>query len=148
MHNSWVFNRNSIARFLWLERKGIWCLSLLSYNRWSRQSPLRAHMLWVACCPSQGHNPSKARVVCSSVSRTIIQGHSSITPDGVFKDVFWFDSTITLNWINIPSHTLLTFVANRVSEIQATTQLTDWRHVPTQDNLTTSFLAVNVHVTF
>ncbi|XP_033228948.1 uncharacterized protein LOC117180562 [Belonocnema kinseyi] len=50
------------------------------------------------------------------------------------KKVFWSDSTIALNWINSPPHTLLTFIANRVSEIQATTKPTDWRHVPTLDN--------------
>ncbi|XP_033220888.1 uncharacterized protein LOC117175287 [Belonocnema kinseyi] len=33
-----------------------------------------------------------------------------------------------------PSHTLKTFVANRVAEIQAATQAQDWFHVPTQDN--------------
>ncbi|XP_033229625.1 uncharacterized protein LOC117181167 [Belonocnema kinseyi] len=51
-----------------------------------------------------------------------------------WKKVFWSYSTIALNWINSPPHTLLTFVANRVSEIQATTKPTDWRHVPTLDN--------------
>ncbi|XP_076477262.1 uncharacterized protein LOC143303108 [Bombus vancouverensis nearcticus] len=31
-------------------------------------------------------------------------------------------------------HTLKTFVANRVAEIQAKTNISDWRHVPTDDN--------------
>ncbi|XP_033305879.1 uncharacterized protein LOC117208697 [Bombus bifarius] len=31
-------------------------------------------------------------------------------------------------------HTLKTFVANRVAEIQAKTNISDWRHVPTHDN--------------
>ncbi|XP_033222717.1 uncharacterized protein LOC117176572 [Belonocnema kinseyi] len=50
------------------------------------------------------------------------------------KKVFCSDSTVALNWINSPPHMLLTFVTNRVSEIQATTKPTDWRHVPTLDN--------------
>ena len=47
---------------------------------------------------------------------------------------FWSDSTITLHWINTPPHTLKTFVANRIGEIQTHTKPSDWRHVPTYDN--------------
>ncbi|XP_076660598.1 uncharacterized protein LOC143363956 [Halictus rubicundus] len=46
----------------------------------------------------------------------------------------WTDSTIVLCWINTSSNTLKTFVANRVSKIQAVTQSNDWRHVPSQQN--------------
>lgn len=52
----------------------------------------------------------------------------------ISKSTFWSDSTITLNWINTEPHKLLTFVANRVSEIQSNSQSADWRHVPSQDN--------------
>ena len=52
-----------------------------------------------------------------------------------FSEVyFWSDSTIVLNWINTPPHTLKTFEANRVAEIQEKTQARKWRHVPTHDN--------------
>ena len=50
------------------------------------------------------------------------------------KAHFWSDSTITLHWINTPSHTLNTFVANRVAEIQTLTDPCDWKHVPTFEN--------------
>ena len=50
------------------------------------------------------------------------------------KIFLWSDSTITLHWINTPSHTLKTFVASRVEEIQTHTNSRDWRYVPTQDN--------------
>lgn len=50
------------------------------------------------------------------------------------KKVFWTDSSIVLNWINTPPYKLLTFVANRVSEIQGGTSPDEWKHVPTQDN--------------
>ncbi|XP_076384313.1 uncharacterized protein LOC143262423, partial [Megalopta genalis] len=46
--------------------------------------------------------------------------------------VYWTDSTIVLHWLR--SSTLKTFVANRVSEIQSTTTITDWRHVSSTDN--------------
>ncbi|XP_068965518.1 uncharacterized protein [Bombus flavifrons] len=52
----------------------------------------------------------------------------------VNRTVYWTDSTIVLQWINSSPHTLKTFVANRVAEIQNKTSFTDWRHVPTNDN--------------
>ncbi|XP_033222634.1 uncharacterized protein LOC117176490 [Belonocnema kinseyi] len=52
----------------------------------------------------------------------------------VNKIQLWSDSTIALHWINSPSYTLNTFVANRVSEIQTFTDPHDWRHAPTHEN--------------
>ncbi|XP_051167313.1 uncharacterized protein LOC127285374 [Leptopilina boulardi] len=48
---------------------------------------------------------------------------------------FWSYSSIVLNWVNTPPHKLKTFVANRVSEIQALTHFSEWKHVPTKENL-------------
>ncbi|XP_076382470.1 uncharacterized protein LOC143260551 [Megalopta genalis] len=48
--------------------------------------------------------------------------------------VYWTDSTIVLHWLRSSPHTLRTFVANRVSEIQSTTTITDWLHVSSTDN--------------
>ncbi|XP_033218218.1 uncharacterized protein LOC117173686 [Belonocnema kinseyi] len=50
------------------------------------------------------------------------------------KIYFWSDSTIALNWLNTPPHTLKTFEANRVAEIQEKTEGHEWPHVPTHDN--------------
>ncbi|XP_033228837.1 uncharacterized protein LOC117180447 [Belonocnema kinseyi] len=50
------------------------------------------------------------------------------------KIYFWSDSTIALNWLNTHPHTLKTFEANRVAEIQEKTEGHEWRHVPTHDN--------------
>ena len=47
---------------------------------------------------------------------------------------FWTDSTIVLQYINNTEARYHTFVANRVAEIQDTTDVTEWRHVPTQEN--------------
>lgn len=46
----------------------------------------------------------------------------------------WCDSTVTLAWIHKPSHCWQTFVANRVSIIQALTEPSIWRHVPGSQN--------------
>ena len=48
--------------------------------------------------------------------------------------VLWTDSTIVLHWINRSPHTLQTFVANRIAEIQRLTDGTEWRHVGTSEN--------------
>ncbi|XP_012152147.1 uncharacterized protein LOC105664034 [Megachile rotundata] len=50
------------------------------------------------------------------------------------RTVLWTDSTIVLHWLKTSPHTLKTFVANRVSEIQTKTDIAEWRHIPTQDN--------------
>ena len=50
------------------------------------------------------------------------------------KSFFWSDSTITIHWINTPSHKLTTFEANRVAQIQSHTNQHDWRHIPTHEN--------------
>ncbi|CAK9833693.1 hypothetical protein ANTRET_LOCUS10340 [Anthophora retusa] len=50
------------------------------------------------------------------------------------KVYFWSDSTIVLSWINSSPHSLKTFVANRVAEIQSVTVASQWRHVPSLDN--------------
>ncbi|XP_033199971.2 uncharacterized protein LOC117162216 [Bombus vancouverensis nearcticus] len=52
----------------------------------------------------------------------------------ISRIVYWTDSTIVLHWIRSSPHTLKTFVANRVAEIQTKTNITDWRYVPTDDN--------------
>ncbi|XP_033363018.1 uncharacterized protein LOC117241148 [Bombus vosnesenskii] len=52
----------------------------------------------------------------------------------ITRTIYWTDSTIVLHWLNTSPHTLKTFVANRVSEIQTKTSIHDWRHVPTDDN--------------
>ncbi|XP_078051706.1 uncharacterized protein LOC144477840, partial [Augochlora pura] len=50
------------------------------------------------------------------------------------RTILWTDSTIVIHWLNSSPHTLKTFVANRVSEIQAKTTISNWRHVSSADN--------------
>ncbi|XP_018378595.1 PREDICTED: uncharacterized protein LOC108771166 [Trachymyrmex cornetzi] len=50
------------------------------------------------------------------------------------KTVFWSDSTIVLHWLKTPPHSLKTFVANRVTQIQELTSAGEWRHVRSGDN--------------
>ena len=52
----------------------------------------------------------------------------------VSKVVFWTDSTNVLYWVKNQSRNFKTFVANRIGEIQKTTNPEQWRHVPGELN--------------
>lgn len=52
----------------------------------------------------------------------------------VDKIYHWCDSTITLSWISKEPNHWKTFVANRVAEIQQLSDVSQWRHVSSQDN--------------
>lgn len=47
---------------------------------------------------------------------------------------FWCDSTIVLGWVKAAPNKWKTFVANRVADIQSKSNISDWRHVQSQDN--------------
>ncbi|XP_055590278.1 uncharacterized protein LOC129742404 [Uranotaenia lowii] len=47
---------------------------------------------------------------------------------------FWSDSTTVLHWLRSSPSRWKTFVANRVSQIQSTTDIESWRHVAGVDN--------------
>nr|CAI5841713.1 unnamed protein product [Callosobruchus analis] len=47
---------------------------------------------------------------------------------------YWTDSSIVLCWISAPPNTWKLFVSNRVSKIQGSTDVSQWRHVSSTDN--------------
>ncbi|KAK9687798.1 hypothetical protein QE152_g35993 [Popillia japonica] len=47
---------------------------------------------------------------------------------------YWTDSTIVLAWLNTTGRQLKTFVANRTTEIQDTTDVSNWFHIGTREN--------------
>nr|XP_033204607.1 uncharacterized protein LOC117165281 [Bombus vancouverensis nearcticus] len=69
-------------------------------------------------------------LLLASLATTVLQA----LPSNISRTVYWTDSTIVLHWINTSPHTLKTFVANRVTEMQQKTHTSDWRHIPTADN--------------
>uniref|UniRef100_UPI0014395EDD uncharacterized protein LOC117165391 n=1 Tax=Bombus vancouverensis nearcticus TaxID=2705178 RepID=UPI0014395EDD len=69
-------------------------------------------------------------LLLASLATTVLQA----LPSNISLTVYWTDSTIVLHWINTSPHTLKTFVANRVTEIQQKTHISDWRHIPAADN--------------
>ncbi|XP_058817128.1 uncharacterized protein LOC131680430 [Topomyia yanbarensis] len=48
--------------------------------------------------------------------------------------ILWSDSTTVLSWIRTDPTKLMTFVSNRVIEIQELTKNIEWRHIGTHDN--------------
>lgn len=48
---------------------------------------------------------------------------------------FFTDSTITLAWIQSPSRSFKPFVSSRVGEIQSNSDLSQWKHIPSEDNV-------------
>ncbi|XP_055527173.1 uncharacterized protein LOC129719790 [Wyeomyia smithii] len=54
---------------------------------------------------------------------------------GKHENVYlWSDSTIVLHWLFASPSTWLTFIANRVAEIQEITENCTWNHVPGEQN--------------
>lgn len=58
----------------------------------------------------------------------------SIMDLNITEVTLWTDSKIVLAWLNSEPADLKTFVANRVSEIQTTTEKFIWTHVKSKDN--------------
>lgn len=55
-------------------------------------------------------------------------------PSVKLRSFFWTDSTIVINWLKGDPNRWQTFVSNRVNAILTTTQVHQWRHVPTKHN--------------
>ncbi|XP_039310346.1 uncharacterized protein LOC120358842 [Solenopsis invicta] len=47
---------------------------------------------------------------------------------------YWSDSTFILSWIRFEPHRLQTFVRNRVTDIQALSSASNWKHIPSSEN--------------
>lgn len=70
-------------------------------------------------------------VLLNKFMQKVLNSLSNIKVDEVF---YWTDSTIVLSWLSDSPSRWKTFVANRVTEIQNSTTITQWRHVTSQNN--------------
>ena len=68
----------------------------------------------------------QAAVMAIRVAETVKTEHDMT----VHETVYWSDSSTVLQWINSESRRFNTFVANRISEIQDSSDVSQWRHVP------------------
>lgn len=60
--------------------------------------------------------------------------YNSLSNLKINNTFYWTDSTIVLSWISDSPSRWKTFVANRVTEIQNTSDSNQWRHVDTSSN--------------
>ncbi|XP_058790947.1 uncharacterized protein LOC131664097 [Phymastichus coffea] len=78
---------------------------------------------------------AKTRVAPTAVLRTrlatMISSELDITID---KKIYWSDSTTVLQWIRAGPRLKQAYVRNRLSKIAETTQITEWRWIPTRQN--------------
>ncbi|XP_053620234.1 uncharacterized protein LOC128680823 [Plodia interpunctella] len=61
-----------------------------------------------------------------------VELHHSRRPD---RRVLWTDSRTVLSWLRAGSRSFKPFVAHRVAELEETTTTSEWRWVPTADNV-------------
>lgn len=77
------------------------------------------------------HLELQAAALASRLEKTIVK-ECKIQ----FADVkFFTDSSITLTWIQSPSHSFKPFVSARVGEIQTNLDPNQWKHIPGEENV-------------
>jgi hypothetical protein len=52
----------------------------------------------------------------------------------ISKYSYWTDSQIVIAWIKTEPHKLKTFIANRISKIQESSDMSDWSYINTKQN--------------
>lgn len=78
--------------------------------------------------------PRLELLAASLLAELLVIVRKSIPEEVRYKTFLWSDSKVVLAWIRTSSRTLKTFVSNKVSEIQETTNIEDWRYVNTKEN--------------
>ncbi|XP_055605098.1 uncharacterized protein LOC129753322 [Uranotaenia lowii] len=72
-----------------------------------------------------------AAVLGTRLKKFVMEGHTVIPR----RVIFWSDSSTVLSWIQSDHRRYSQFVACRVGEILSTTNITDWRWVPSKLNI-------------
>ena len=73
-----------------------------------------------------------AALIGARLMNTIKKQHKRLK---ITSTTFWTDSVTVLRWLYSHHIRLQQFVAPRISEIQETTNVNDWRYVPTDENV-------------
>lgn len=73
-----------------------------------------------------------AALIGSRLAKVTVEQHKRLKIPNI---TYWTDSKVVLDWLHAPHIRYTQFVAPRVSEIQETTSINDWRHVPTKENV-------------
>lgn len=87
----------------------------------------------------------QAAVLGTRMKQMIIEEHKTIQ---VNRCVFWTDSKTVIKWIASQNRRYKPFVAHRVAEILAATDVSHWRWLPTQYNVADEATRSNCQVEF
>ena len=84
--------------------------------------------------PLQAISIPRLELMAAAAGLKLVQTVGQVLGIDKSKWVFWSDSMDVLYWIRGQSRKFKLFVANRVGEIQASTNPEQWRYVPTKLN--------------
>ena len=76
----------------------------------------------------------RLELLAALVGARLLRYFGRATDIDVTTATLWTDSTVTLGWIRSEPHRWKTFICNRVTEINAYTSPSQWRHCPGADN--------------
>ena len=84
-------------------------------------------------CPLEDgiHSPFGTSSCSTRLLQTVFDGHSFVS--GSFT--LWSDSKTVLKWINSQHRRYKPYVAHRIAEILSSTETSQWRWVPTHENV-------------
>jgi len=112
------------------------CCVLYLVGRYKRTTISRFICSKTRTAPLRGLTLPRAELVAALMGARLVKNvkeyfhHESNT----IQAYYWTDSTVALHWLKQRADKWKTYVSNRVTEIQASSSPTDWRHVPTELN--------------
>jgi hypothetical protein len=128
----------------------IWSLKL----DWDESLPLDLHTTWVTFLRVMVDDTHSSNSICSKnrvaplrpttiprlelcAAVLLIQLISKLKTTlnlPISKYSYWTDSQIVIAWIKTEPHKLKTFIANRISKIQESSDMSDWSYINTKQN--------------
>ena len=120
-------------RFLRRLGKGIWGRLVRSFDQ-RRQNPDRLACSKNRLAPVKKVTMARLELLAALVETRLLHYFRSATCYDINRAILWSDATVTLCWIHSDPNRWKTFLCNKVAEIQAFTNPTQWRHFPGLDN--------------
>ena len=108
------------------------------YVRTTRQD---STLVRLACsknrlAPVKKVTPPKLEILATLVGTRLLSYFCEATGYDITRATLWTDSTVALSWIRSDPNRWISFVCNRVAEIQSHTSPTQWKYCPGQKNST------------
>ncbi|XP_018405678.1 PREDICTED: uncharacterized protein LOC108782026 [Cyphomyrmex costatus] len=109
-------------------------LQQLWRSKLSWDDPLPTEMHCCAPRPVKALTTPKLELTAAHLMVKLMNKVKASLSLNIDKVYYWSDSSIVLGWIRMEPYRLQTFVRNRVVDIQASSAIANWRHVPSADN--------------